>query len=198
MASARNADSHALALPRTTTIATLDDQLSPEEIGATLRYAEQSRSANTRDGYAADWKGFTRWCSERGAIPLLAMGTDANARADAAVALAAEATRISDDLRARIERTDTALSAERMRADALRERIADLQGEQAAVTGDLEREVETLRQRAGQVDDLQVNLAAARSRAEQAEADAAKLREAEIRQRARGLVARLRAAWRGE
>jgi len=47
MADAIETHSRALALLQTTTIATLDDMLSPEDIAAPLRYARASQSANT-------------------------------------------------------------------------------------------------------------------------------------------------------
>jgi hypothetical protein len=66
--------------------------------------------------------------------------------------------------------------AERARADALR-----------------------MRQRAApKVDELQVDLGAARDRAQKAEHEAATLREAEAVRKGRGVLARLRAALRGE
>ena len=49
-----------------------------------------------------------------------------------------------------------------------------------------------------QLAEANVRLNAAENRAREAEADAAELREAEIRRTGRGRCARLRAAWRGE
>ena len=60
MADAIETHSRALALLQTTTIATLDDMLSPEDIAAPLRYARASQSANTRAAYDADWTAFVR------------------------------------------------------------------------------------------------------------------------------------------
>ena len=51
-------------------LATLDDRLSEADVAATLRFAEASRSANTRLAYDADWRAFVSWCSERGGTPL--------------------------------------------------------------------------------------------------------------------------------
>ena len=47
-------------------LATLDDRLSEADVAATLRFAEASRSANTRLAYAADWRAFVSWCSRTG------------------------------------------------------------------------------------------------------------------------------------
>lgn len=51
-------------------LATLDDRLSEADVAATLRFAEASRSTNTRLAYDADWRAFVSWCGERGATPL--------------------------------------------------------------------------------------------------------------------------------
>jgi integrase len=51
-------------------LATLDDRLSEADVAATLRFAEASRSANTRLAYDADWRAFVSWCGERSATPL--------------------------------------------------------------------------------------------------------------------------------
>src|SRR6476620_8375534 len=67
MADATDARALVPALPRTTALATLDDALSEADIAATLAYAEQSHAQTTRAAYAADWKSFATWCTERGA-----------------------------------------------------------------------------------------------------------------------------------
>ena len=72
MAATTIADSRALtpAQRHHAPLATLDDALNPDEIAATLRFAEASRSTNTRLAYAADWAAFVSWCGERNTSPL--------------------------------------------------------------------------------------------------------------------------------
>jgi len=46
-------------------VVALDNLAPAAEQNQAREYARQSRSANTRRGYASDWAGFTRWCEER-------------------------------------------------------------------------------------------------------------------------------------
>jgi len=59
----------ALPVP-TSSLAVLDATLDPDEIAATLRFAEAAKAANTRRAYAGDWADFCRWAEARGAAPL--------------------------------------------------------------------------------------------------------------------------------
>lgn len=82
----------------------------------------------------------------------------------------------------RADRAETAATVLRQRFEDLTAKLADAQAELAAAmdqTGDAQRELEAVQIALGE-----------------AEADAAELRQAEDARRARGLVARLRAAWR--
>jgi hypothetical protein len=99
--------------------------------------------------------------------------TDRNAAdADrrAAITLADQSVALLTDAAARADRAEAAIAGERSRADALRDRI----------------------------EALQAGLDAAHADARVAQNAADALRQAEAERRARGLVARLRAAWRGE
>jgi integrase len=59
------------ALPRTTSLATLDAAtLAPAELAAALRFAAAAKADNTRRAYAADWADFCRWAASRGAEAL--------------------------------------------------------------------------------------------------------------------------------
>ena len=94
-------------------------------------------------------------------------------------------------LRNQWERGMAYLDAERSRADELRERLDRL----GAKLTDAQAELATAQD--------QAEAASARAEAAQiaqgeAEADAAELRQAEAERRARGVLARLKAAWRGE
>jgi hypothetical protein len=105
-------------------------------------------------------------------------------RAEQAETRADRAERAVADERNRADRAESSRDAERSRADELRERLDDL---------------------GNKLSDAQAELATSQDQAEaaqigqsEAEADAAELRQAEAERRARGLLARLRAAWRGE
>ena len=95
-----------------------------------------------------------------------------------------------------------ALAALKERADAeaqaLRERIEAAEAEGAALRGQLQ----AAERRAGQVEAeamaQQQRAELAEARLSTAEAEAARLHEADLVRRARGVLARLRAAWRGE
>jgi hypothetical protein len=89
-----------------------------------------------------------------------------------------------DRERARADRADQALGGERARADTLRDRLEGLQGELADARAAAEQ--------------TGLDLRMARHDAEAAQQGAAALRRAEVERKARGLLARLRAAWRGE
>jgi len=102
---------------------------------------------------------------------------EANRRADAsnadcraAIALADQSVSLLADAAARADRAEQAVAGERSRADALRDRV----------------------------DDLNATLADARGELAAAQEAAEALRQAEAERRARGRWARLRAAWRGE
>jgi hypothetical protein len=109
---------------------------------------------------------------------------DANARADGANKRADAALALAADANARADRAEAATSAERTRANDERSR-AD------AINALLEATQEEL---AGQRELTDQ----ARADAERAHAEAEALRQAEAARKARGLVARLRAAWQGE
>ena len=99
-------------------------------------------------------------------------------------ALSAEVVRAEKQAEAavgRAERAEAGRDAERARAEALRTTIDELKAEQALITEMHARE-----------------LAVARHDALAAQQAAAELRRAEAERRARGLLARLRAAWRDE
>jgi hypothetical protein len=99
-------------------------------------------------------------------------------------ALSAEVVRAKKQAEAvvgRAERAEASRDAEHAEADGLRTAIAELKAGQALMTGMHARE-----------------LAVARHDALAAQQAAAELRQAEAARKARGLVARLRAAWRGE
>jgi hypothetical protein len=104
---------------------------------------------------------------------------------------------------------DRALAEERHRADLLRDRVDVVQRDLDAVRAEAERTTERAeraltgeRQRADalrdRLDQAQAELAVAQHDAQTAQQAAAALRQAEADRKARGLVARLRAAWRGE
>ena len=98
-------------------------------------------------------------------------------------ALSAEVVRAEKQAEAvvgRAERAEAGRDAERARADALRSTIDELKAEQALMTEMHARE-----------------LAVAQHDALAAKQAVAELRPAEAERRARGLLARLRAAWRG-
>ena len=81
----------------------------------------------------------------------------------------------------RADTAETAIAAERARADALRTAIDELKAGQALMVDIHARELAVTRQDALAIQEW-----------------AAELRRAETARKARGLVARLRAAWRGE
>jgi hypothetical protein len=121
----------------------------------------------------------------------LAAVADLTARMDAAVSIADRTTSMAADVVARADRADAVLTAERGRADALRDRIEALQGQLAAAEAEgTESDVEAA--------ELTAQLKQARADAQVAAQDAEALRQVDAERRARGLVARLRAAWRGE
>jgi hypothetical protein len=98
-------------------------------------------------------------------------------------ALSAEVVRAKNQAEAvvgRAERAEAGRDAERARADALRTTIEELKAGQALMTDMHARE-----------------LAVAQHDAAAAQQAAAELRQAEAERKARGLVARLREAWRG-
>ena len=108
------------------------------------------------------------------AITLLREQLDgANARTDAAIEIADRATRMASDADAHAGRAEAALAGERQRADALRERIDAMLAQIAAAEAAAEA--------------LRVERDQAQREAQEAAA-----------WRVRGLLARLRTAWRGE
>ena len=94
-------------------------------------------------------------------------------------------------LREQWERAMAYLDAERSRADELRERLDRL----GVKLTDAQAELATAQDQAEAANAL---AEAAQLGHGEAEADAAELRQAETERRARGVLARLRAAWRGE
>jgi hypothetical protein len=99
-------------------------------------------------------------------------------------ALSAEVVRAEKQAEAavgRAERAEAGRDSERARAEALRTTIDKLKAEQALITEMHARE-----------------LAVARHDAQAGQQAAAELRRAEAERKARGPLARLRAAWRGE
>ena len=112
-------------------------------------------------------------------------------RADRAEARADRAEQAIEAEQNRADRAELALAGERTRADALRDRVEDLQrqfAEAEAEGNDLT--IETA--------ELTAQLKQVREEAQDAAHAAAELRQADAERRARGLLARLRAAWRGE
>jgi hypothetical protein len=107
---------------------------------------------------------------------------------EAALAAFREQTEAANDraaaAEARADRAEAGRDGERARADALRARLDGLQGELA--------EAGVAAEQTG------LDLRVARHDAEAAQQGAAALRRAEVERKARGLLARLRAAWRGE
>ena len=101
----------------------------------------------------------------------------ADADRRAAIALAEQTVALLSDAVARADRAESAIAAERQRADALRDRLDGMQVQLAA-------EAEAADQ--------------ARCQAQAAQDNAETLREAEAARKGRGRLARLRAAWRGE
>jgi hypothetical protein len=138
--------------------------------------------------------------------------TDADRRA--AIALADQTVALLTDAVARAERAEHDRDAERARADELRDRAqAATEAERRAEQAEQGREA--ARKRAYELANrlLVVQAAADRTEAEagelrrqaeaaqigqaEAEADAEELRQAEAARKGRGVLARLRAAWRG-
>jgi hypothetical protein len=114
--------------------------------------------------------------------------TAANTRAEAAVALADRTLAQLADAHARAERAEAAITGERQHADALRDRLEAMQHDLDATNADLAG-ARTLS------DEIE---AAMQARIAAAQDALTALRKAETDRKARGLVARLRAAWRGE
>ena len=106
------------------------------------------------------------------------------------IALSAKDSEIVS-LRNQWERGMAYLDAERTRADELRERLDRL----GAKLTDAQAELATAQD---QAEATSANAEAAQIAQSEAEADAAELRQVEAERRARGVLARLRAAWRGE
>ena len=136
-----------------------------------------------------------------------------NARTERAEADRADERQRADDLRAQIDvlnaervvmraEADRALAEERLRANGLSEQVDAGHHDRDVARA----EAETLRTsidelRAGQalMTDMHAReLAAAQDRLERVRDAAEAIRQAEVERKARGLVARLRAAWRGE
>jgi DNA repair exonuclease SbcCD ATPase subunit len=142
--------------------------------------------------------------------------------ANFAIALADQTVTLLTDAVARADRAEQAIAGERAQVDALRERLnamqvqfvdahaalqaaeaADARADRAEADRNAERErADALR---GQIEAMQAQLAAeesaadqARQRAEEAVRVADALRRAEEARQGRGLLARLRAAGRGE
>jgi hypothetical protein len=96
-----------------------------------------------------------------------------------------------DAANARADRAEQGRDGERARADALRDRIEALQAQLAAAEAEgTASDVEAA--------EMTAQLKQARAGAQAAAQDAEALRQVDAERRARGLVARLRAAWRGE
>jgi chromosome segregation ATPase len=105
---------------------------------------------------------------------------DAHAALQAAESANVRAVRAEQDK----ERAETAITGERQRADALRDRLDGMQ-----------RDLDAARER---MQFSQAALDQAQAEARKARDAAEALHQAEADRKARGLVARLRAAWRGE
>jgi hypothetical protein len=140
----------------------------------------------------------------------LATVADLTARSDAAIA--AERQR-ADDLRQQIDvlnaemvviraEADRALAEERLRADRLSEQVDAGHRDLDAVRADADARRTTIDElKAGQtlMTDMHAReLTAAQDRLERVRDAAEAIRQADAARKARGLVARLRAAWRGE
>ena len=104
-----------------------------------------------------------------------------NKQVEALSAKVVRAEKQAEAAAGRAERAEAGKDAERARADALRTAIDELKAGQALMIDMHARELAVARQDALAVQEW-----------------AAELRQAETERKARGLVARLRAAWRGE
>ena len=143
-----------------------------------------SRSVVTGD-VAQGTTGQHGWQSRCQRPRLARTGDDVSDVTRAVTALEVAVTALREQLEraeGRADRAETAATVLRQRFEDLTAKLADAQAELAAAmdqTGDAQRELEAVQIALGE-----------------AEADAAELRQAEDARRARGLVARLRAAWR--
>jgi chromosome segregation ATPase len=133
----------------------------------------------------------------------------AEARADAERALwQEERTRLvlqidgfraeRDQERVRADRAEQGREGERARADALRDRIEAMQEQLAEAEAEGAASDVEIANLTAQLKQARAEAQAAQIAQSEVEADAAELRQAEAERRARGLLARLRAAWRGE
>jgi hypothetical protein len=115
----------------------------------------------------------------------------AEARADAERARADQTAAARLAAEARADRTDAALVGERARADALRDRIEALQARLAAAEAEgTASDVEAA--------EMTTQLKQARAEAQAAQDRAAEAERTDAARRSAGVLARLRAAWRGE
>jgi hypothetical protein len=126
-----------------------------------------------------------------GAIAVLREQLDqANIRAVAAEARADRLEQAIATERSRADRAEATVTGERARADQVRDRIEVLQMQLATAEADGSTlTIETA--------ELTAQLNQARRQAQEAQDAAEVVRQAEAERRARGLLARLRAAWRG-
>ena len=115
----------------------------------------------------------------------------AESRADAA-------ERGRDAERARADRLDQALTGERARADALRDRIEAMQVDAASLQAQLATAEAEGNSLTVETAELTAQVKAAKAEAREAQEAAEELRQADAARRARGVLARLRAGWRGE
>jgi DNA repair exonuclease SbcCD ATPase subunit len=112
-------------------------------------------------------------------------------RAEQAETRADRAERAIADERDRADRAESSRDTERSRADELRDRLDDLGSKLDGAQAELATAMDLAEQATAEREAAQIAQG-------EAEADAAELRQAEAERRARGVLARLKAAWRGE
>jgi hypothetical protein len=125
----------------------------------------------------ADTAERARTAAQALADQALATVAQLTARMDTAVSIADRATSMAADAVARADRSEAAIAGERARADAMRDRVAVREADLALIRAALDQ---------------------TQAEARKAHAEVETLRRADAEREARGLVARLRAAWRGE
>ena len=163
-------------------VSTLREQLATAYAQVEAERARADRAEQGRDGERARADGL------RGRLTTMQEQlADAHASLQAAESAGTRAERAEQGK----ERAETSLAAERARADALRERIEAMQTQLATAEAEgAASDVEAA--------ELTAQLKQARAEAQAAAQAAEALRQVDDARKARGLVARLRAAWRGE
>ena len=150
-------------------------------------------------------KGWRRQADNQGNVRILVPNPIADGRTDSQPDIVRHISRLQESFdavieviradldreRSRADRAEAGRAAERSRADELRGRVDDLGTKLAGAQAELATAQD-------QVEAANALAEAAQIARGEAEADAAELRQAEAERRARGVLARLRAAWRGE